>query len=255
MRRNYVAVLLIGALLALGLSWVAPAGAGEDADASVDRTAWLEPHKAVTGVPGFAGNDAGLDADEDPEEAAMFSWFFGARIAGTYVDEGEFTGFGAPNPEGCPIGGYGASFTGTQTLTAHGTQTATNNLFGGGDAADAGGGGNLQSPAHGNWKRSGWRQITLTSVIFIQGYTPDADMCKIGCPADGQIVARPTVVVDFASDYKSATATIQTDLFFDLRGDADSDGILDYLDSDGAPGFTIYGCAQWTKLPVLELGG
>ncbi len=172
----------------------------------------------------------------------------GERVAGTYVDEGEFTGFGAPAE--CPRDGFGASFTGTQTLTAHGTQVATNNLFGGGDAPDAGGGGNLQSPGHGNWTKTGKRQITLTSLIFIQGYTPDADMCKIGCPAAGQIVARPTVVVDFAPDYKTATATIQTDLFFDLRGDADMDGVLDYLDSDGAPGFTIYGCAQWTKLPI-----
>ncbi len=173
---------------------------------------------------------------------------FGKRVAGTYVDEGEFTGFGAPAE--CPDAGYGASFTGTQTLTAYGAQVATNNLFGGGDAADAGGGGNLQSPAHGNWTKTGKHQITMTSLIFIQGYTPDAEMCKMGCPADGQIVARPTLVVDFASDYKTATATIQTDLFFDLRGDADGDGVLDYLDSDGAPGFSIYGCAQWTKLPI-----
>ena len=148
---------------------------------------------------------------------------FGMKVAGTYVDQGEFFG-------GVIV------FNGTRTLNADGTLTSTNSNC-------CGAAGTLQSIGLGNWQKTGKRQITSTSIIFVQDPTlPEPT------------VARVTLVEDFDKKFETSTGTISTEIFF-LNQDDDMNGILDYLEPGGVgsapPGFTIPGTFVSTRVPII----
>ncbi|MHC4083336.1 MAG: hypothetical protein ACYTFF_07910 [Planctomycetota bacterium] len=181
----------------------------------------------VITMPGAMANDDGDDLGG--------GLGFGQRVAGTYLDEGELLG-GA------------ISWIGVQTLGADGTVVTTNTNC-------CGAAGNLQSPGHGVWERTGIRQITLTALIFIQNWFPPED-CPLGCEGgDGSVlVGRPTIVLDFDGDFETAMGTINTALFT-IDQDADFDGVLDYVDPDGVPFFCLEGTDDFTRVHVAPLCG
>ncbi len=144
------------------------------------------------------------------------------KVAGTYVDQGEFFG-------------DVIVFNGTRTLNADGTLTSTNSNC-------CGAAGTLQSIGLGNWQKTGKRQITSTSIIFVQDPT-----------AAEPTVARVTLVEDFDKKFETSMGTISTDIFF-LNQDDDMNGILDYLEPGGVGsvlGFLIPGTFVSTRVPII----
>ncbi|MHC4304840.1 MAG: hypothetical protein ACYTFF_07905 [Planctomycetota bacterium] len=107
---------------------------------------------------------------------------FGKKIAGTYSSP--------------------AGFGGALTLNADGTVIAIS-----GSCCGAGANANIQSPALGNWERTGVRQVTLRALIIGTQY----DLA--GQPMDN-FAAAAAEVLDFAEDFQSYTGTLCTSLWF-----------------------------------------
>jgi hypothetical protein len=103
--------------------------------------------------------------------------------------------------------------------------------------------GNIQSIGLGNWTRTGPRQITSTSIIFVQNYDEDSEMCKLGCPAGEPIVARVTLVEDFAADYANSSGSITTEIYLLTQ---------DFADPEETPLAAIPGSFTAARLPVVE---
>ena len=140
---------------------------------------------------------------------------FAKKVAGTYVLVGE-------------IGG--GPFEGLIKVGADGTMAVTNtNCCGGAEPGP-------QGPGHGAWVKTGPQQITMTAVIYT--FLPD------GTPF---LTARPTFVVDFDGDFKTASSPMTIPLFAFGQ---------DVTDPDAIPLFGIItGSGDWSRIDVLELLG
>jgi hypothetical protein len=137
----------------------------------------------VITMPGAMANDDGDDLGG--------GFGFGQRIAGTYFNN---------------VGPFG----GTLTLNADGT------VGGAISGSCCGNAGNVQSEAFGNWVRTGIRQIELRTVVI--GTTYNFDLIPPDGP-DGNFIATPMVVLEFAEDFNSFEGELCTQVwFYELGG-------------------------------------
>ena len=90
--------------------------------------------------------------------------------------------------------------------------------------------------------KTGLRQITLTSLIFVQAPNPDA---ATNWPEDlvagTTLTARVTLVMDFDADFETASGTITTELFLPFQ-----DPLID------APFLCLAGTDDWRRVPVFD---
>jgi hypothetical protein len=171
--KGKIAIIMIGALT-LGLVILLPSAR---AQLSADREA-----SSFGAEPEVAIHAAGWTPP----------WF-----AGTYVAETDF--FPPADPDASP------TLYAFHTLAADGTMTGTNTNC-------CGRAGNLQSPVHGVWKRTGWREITLTAFGFV--YLDDGSLLAS---------ARIVQVLTFDADFKTAEAVCTTALWFGIVPDFEVD--------------------------------
>ena|GEM_PF-5722765 len=111
----------------------------------------------------------------------------GSRFVGTYVAETD--AFPPADPEGWP------TLYAFHTLSADGTMTGTNTNC-------CGRAGNLQSPLHGVWEKTGSREATLTGFGFV--YDLDGNLI---------VTARIVEVLTFDADYETAEGVSKTELW------------------------------------------
>lgn len=163
MRKISLMLLSMGALLALSLFWQGPASAQDPQT--------LEP-LAPTDMPG---------------DMCWGNWWFGERIAGTYLMWAEW------DPVTEPV------FPILLTIDANGTMLSTSSAaLGRGDPEFF----FLRQNFHTTWERTGWRELTTRHMLFMHN-------------ADGTLlfIVRTTGVWNFDNDFEEFTVQFEASLF------------------------------------------
>jgi hypothetical protein len=165
MRKISLVLLSIGAVLALSLYWHGSATA-------------QDPQIEEPNGPVYPGGDT---------TTGWGDWWFGQRIAGTWLNT-----FEVPGAE------PGTTIT-TQNADGTAVTAAGNAFLGLGDPGIA-----LQSTFHQTWKRTGCRQLTFGHLVY--GYRP----------TDGTLlfIVRATGQAEYDSDFEESNGVLTVEFFW-----------------------------------------
>lgn len=177
MRKITLILLSMGALLSLSLYWQGSASAQDPQ---------INTPLAPTDAPGG--------------DMCWGNWWFGQRIAGSYLMSFRFPP-DHPDPT-----------TGQLTINADGTYTAfPEAAFGRLNPP----GTRFRSAWHGTWERTGWRTIKMRGYIYAHSgvYNSEDPNDPLSAFGDTAWIARQDPVAIFDSDFESFHGDISTEIF------------------------------------------
>ncbi len=235
MRKYWLALLLIGGLLACGVSWQGSASAEPSGDFGVT----MDPQEAA---------EVALSASEE-RCGWLSNYFFAKKAAGTYLITFWFTecvewidggGEGClpdvyePECDECTEEVYNTAGSGMVTIHSDGTcMMWSENAYGiiGAPPDAVPGGRRHDSPAIGVWERTGRNTIKCNNMII----------AKYEADATNAFIVRQNMEITFSENFTRVDIELPVQLVFAAGEDLDEDGVDDN-----------YECLLWSGEPGSE---